>query len=401
MLSSQEKGSSRRAGALVVLGLLLSSLLAGCGTGSSPPEASVAASPAETGPDSDPVTVRDLERHLSSLRSDGLLGLSTAPYQPGGWPGTYDCSPRGALQAGQAITCEFDPTCLDPDGCIGQWPSGDQMVLVAALDDTGRYTMTYLYQGDAPLYARPDEYPAGTTSCATLAAPPPERHEASGLEHFGLAYPALLHYWSSMGHPSSMDADGNGRPCEEVYATSVVEATYASPLSPRRDPDASTTMEDVRAHAEAVISGFVSPIMLSDCGGDQPATPGATASCAVSTYPDADWQLQLIVFDDSGGYGAAADGAFWHFPTVDDYPAGSACAEFSQPPPGKPTEAEQSRAEDGSWGDETHLMYGDLLFQWYSLGQPADWDTDADGRPCEDVYPPGALHGAPTQLLYP
>ena len=75
-------------------------------------------------------------------------------------------------------------------------------------------------------------------------------------------------------------------------------------------------------------------------------------------------------------------------PRLDDYPAGSAFAELAEPPPGWTT---CSRG----------VGYGEVLYQWSTLGRPADWDTDGDGRPCEDAYPRASVYPNADSLLRP
>ena len=102
------------------------------------------------------------------------------------------------------------------------------------------------------------------------------------------------------------------------------------------------------------------------------------------------WQLYLVVLDDTGGYLIVPDTAWLApgCPGLDDYPAGSACAELAEPPPG--------------WtACSRGVSYGEVLYQWSTLGQPADWDTDGDGRPCEDAYPQASVYPNADSLLRP
>jgi len=404
----------------VVVGCWMSVLLAACGT-TSPPDAgsgpslaptTTAAvsptpspsvpvpSPTATPPQAVGATVADLERHLTG-QSHGLLAFIGAPKPGGGEPeAVITCQGSGPIQGGEAITCRWEPVlpadvevwgCENPpvERCGGgQWPD-PQTVLVAVLDDTGRYTFTLLDDRQEALHASPRDYPEGTTSCATLAAPPESRPTG-----YGLDYPALLHHWMSLGQPASMDGDGDGRPCEDSYLPEIVTAVLSSPLAPASDPDApSLTMDDVRAHAQAHVSGYLYPVTLSGAGGSQPATTGATMACEVyspSKPGMVRWQLYLIVLDDTGGYLIVPDTTWLApgCPGLDDYPTGSACAELAEPPPGWTT---CSRG----------VGYGEVLYQWSTLGQPADWDTDGDGWPCEDTYPQAGVYPNADSLLRP
>lgn len=396
---------------MVAVGYGLSALLMACGTASTPdagsttessavPTTTTDVSPAPTPSASVPVpsptaqptapvvaTVADLEQHLAG-QSHGLLAFLGAPAPGAGEPeGLISCQGSGPLQAGDAITCRWEPVlpadvevwgCENPpvDGCGGgQWPD-PHTVLVAVLDDTGRYTFTLLDDREDALFSAPSDYPEGTTSCATLRSPPAGRPT-----RYGLAYPALLHHWMSLGQPDVMDSDGDGRPCEDTFPPEIVTAVVGSALTPVRDPGApSLTMDDVRAHAQAHMTGYLNPLVLSGAGGHQPATTGAAMACQVysPSWPNnTAWQLYLVVLDGTGGYLIVPDTS-WHSggvcPGLDDYPPGSACAELAQPPPGWTT---CSRG----------VGYGEVLYQWFTLGQPTDWDTDGDGRPCEDTYP--------------
>jgi len=139
-------------------------------------------------------------------------------------------------------------------------------------------------------------------------------------------------------------------------------------------------MDDVRAHAQAHMTGYLDPLVLSGAGGDRPATTGATMACQVYSPSRPDntaWQLYLVVLDDTGGYLIVPDTS-WHSggacPGLADYAPGGGCVELTQPPPG--------------WTTCTRgVSYGEVLYQWFTLGKPADWDSDGDGRPCEDAYP--------------
>lgn len=64
-------------------------------------------------------------------------------------------------------------------------------------------------------------------------------------------------------------------------------------------------------------------------------------------------------------------------PAVGDYPAGSDCDDFAEPAEG--------------WSVPATPAYADVLSSWVSLGTPASWDSDDDGRPCEDAYPEEAF----------
>ena len=95
-----------------------------------------------------------------------------------------------------------------------------------------------------------------------------------------------------------------------------------------------------------------------------------------------------LVPDDAGGYLIIKDSGQGGCPGLADYPSGSACADLAQPPPGWTT---CSRG----------VGYGEVLYQWYTFGQPADWDTDGDGRPCEDAYPYDSSFTGEVRLLRP
>ena len=346
-------------------------------------------------------TVAELEQHLTS-QSHGLTAFIGAPAPGAGTPdATITCQGSGPIQGGDAITCRWEPVlpadvdvwgCENPPdgGCGGgQWPDPHTM-LVAVLDDSGRYTFTLLDNREEALHAAPGDYPEGTTSCATLATPP----DGGGARN-GLVYPALLHHWMSLGQPDAMDTDGDGRPCEDTYPSEIVTAVLGSPLTPVRDPDEPPlTMDDVRTHAQAHMTGYLRPLALSGAGGNQPATTGATMACQVysPSWPNTtSWLLYLVVLDDTGGYLIVHDTS-WHSggacPGLDDYPPGSACAELAQPPP------DWTTCSQG-------VQYGEVLYQWFTLGRPTDWDTDGDGRPCEDTYPHSSGWPSADSLLHP
>jgi len=94
-------------------------------------------------------------------------------------------------------------------------------------------------------------------------------------------------------------------------------------------------MDDVRAHAQAHMTGYLDPLVLSGAGGDRPATTGATMACQVysASRPDnTAWQLYLVVLDDTGGYLIVPDTS-WHSdgacPGLADYAPGGGCVELT------------------------------------------------------------------------
>lgn len=359
-------------------------VLAGCGAdgaGVSPSESPSipGVSPPLPTASASRVTVRQLEAFLEEQYGGGLDGIASAPYVPGRIRGTYSCQGGGWMRTGDAVTCLWDPVCADPAGCGGaQWPE-TQRLLVTVLDDAGRFVFTFLDEGTPAYHASPDDYPPGTDSCATLAAPPADRDT-----RFGLDYPALLHHWASLGQPTSMDPDGDGRPCEDTYPAAVISQVLASPLRAGPGPaPASLTTEDVRAHAQALLSGFFSPMRLARCSSARPAAAGSTMACDVASANVDDFsdRMYLIVLDDTGGYVVIRDPVLHGFPSLEDYPPSSACRELSQPPP----------AGSGSFATADPpigLAYGIVYYRWLALGRPSSWDEDGDGRPCEDVYGP-------------
>jgi hypothetical protein len=375
---------------LAVVALVPVAMVAGCGTRSAPdagsppyPTPAATETPGATAtteprpsPTRSPVpTAETLQAHLDSIL-DGYYGID----------GSLACAESGLIGPGSALTCQR--SYADGPG----WVPPDVTVLVAVLDDTGRYTFTIPAHGPC---AAPGDYPAGTISCRTLIDPPASSDRQ---ERRGLSYPALLHYWMSMGRPSSMDDDANGLPCETVYPADIVERASASPLVPWTGPaPRPVTLEDVRAHAEAVISGLSGgEIWLGEhrttpdgdrvhvpetrCSSDDAARAGSTLLCAVDNdvpgWAAQAFQVYISILDDAGRYALAWQCCCMECPNLSQYPPHSTCDDLSQAP----------RGEEGQYGREG-IRYGQLLYRWMTLGRPGDWDSDGDGRPCEDHWP--------------
>ena len=319
---------------------------------------------------------------------------------------TVECDGSCPTGAGTALTCRYD----HPD-----WPEGSPAwtpLLVAVLDDSGRYTFNVLDLAGG--YATPEEYPRDSTSCVALANPPTDRNShagtaegstdaaaassvatgaqtAGGSPTQGLTYPSLLYHWFTLGRPTGMDADGDGRPCEGQYPARVIDRVMGSPLSPGADrPEpGSVTLQDVRIHAEAIRNGTVYPETLNTCGSSAPALTGSTLVCRDQPdEPNQTFGVYFSVLDDTGRYALAIDDGIYES-TVTELGPTAGCVELSQPP---------GRFMAGEYGP---LSYGLLLYHWNTLGRPADWDQDRDGAPCEDHYPADAIAAVMESPLQP
>jgi hypothetical protein len=350
-------------------------------------------------------TVDSLEDHLGGIIDGTFESLRGAG--PTRRVGRLSCEGSGSIGQGTALRCDW--LSADPDGSSGP-------VFVAVLDDTGRYTFSSRLssRGLTAQIAVPSDYPVGTVSCTTLMATPP-RVERVGVDQ-GLDYTTVLHYWMSLGSPDSMDDDRDGLPCETVYPAEVVARVASSPLVPRpADPDRRVTREEVRAHAEAVLAGLGIPGPLvegsgrdwgqapvtqpAECGGQAAAVAGSTLYCE-------DWQTDygirqgsgvlISVLDDTGRYTYAMGMCCGEGPGVGDYPPGSTCRQLAQPPRDGPLEYPTGPPV---WSQG--LDYQALVFAWMLQGRPPDWDTDGDGRPCEEAFPPEAVDGVFTSTLRP
>lgn len=358
--------------------VIAGALVAACGAGSQEPREP---SPVPTSPSLEPVTVAAIEDHLNTVLRWGWGGR-----------GPVACEGPQRVVSGTPLSCREPGTDLPPS----TFPFA-----VAVLDDAGRYTVS---AGDALIAVRGD-YPPGTTDCLVLAAPPataapaslrsgPTAVDAAGPRRpeNGLPYAALLHHWMSLDQPAVMDADQDGIPCEQDYPAEVIERVLASPLSPRRTLG-SATMQDVRRHAEAVLSGTLYPLQLEDrddrpgaCGSNQPAARGESLFCYGT--PDHDMQsfdFLLVALDTSGRYSITY---YYGGAMVADYPPGSGCDDFAEPL--------------ADWTDEApQPTYADVLASWYALGQPDSWDEDGDGLPCQDGYGSAAVDRVTASELQP
>lgn len=400
----------RQALRLVVLaGCVLVAGVAGCGgTGGADQAGSPTATPPlQDSPDVSPSpspspsaavpTVEALEGHL-----DGLIA-STAVFDvvEDRWvarpAGMLSCEGSNPISGGTAVRCDWRSE--DPGASSGP-------VFVAVLDDTGRYTFSARLGGFMAQIAMPSDFPTGTLSCATLKESPP-RVERDGV-FLGLDYATVLHYWMSLGSPGAMDDDRDGLPCETVYPPDVVARVTRSPLVPGA-PAAGVpvTREQVRAHAEAVLTGLTMPgplvedeapdwgqalvIQPTTCGGQAAATTGATLYCA-------DWQSEygphqsggvlISVLDDTGRYTYAHAPCCGMGPWLGDYPPDSTCQQLTQPP-----------TDPSDWPHG--LDYPTVVFSWMLKGRPAGWDDNGDGRPCDQAYPAEAVDGVFTSTLRP
>lgn len=358
-------------------------VLGGCGLPEPPEDGSGTTAPSPTTtpsaratPPPQPVpavpTVEALTAHL-----DGVINST---YEAG----RLTCSGSGPIAQGSAVTCDWSADVAED--LDGYRSGGSGPVFVAVLDDSGRYTFSSRLAGayDA---AVPADYPAGTISCRTLQAAPQAAAGGQGSPSWGLDYATVMHYWMSLGSPGSMDDDGNGLPCETVYAADVVQRVSSSPLTITPGSGA-VTREQVRAHAEAVTSGVYDSSWLeasdsgyeryvtdNDCGGGQAVAAGDTMICANWRT---EWGMRqsggvfISVLDDTGrytfGYGPCCGGG----PTPVDYPPDATCAQVSVPPP------------DSVWN--RGLEYRLLMHTWMYRDQDPSMDGDGDGRPCEEVY---------------
>lgn len=295
----------------------------------------------------------------------------------GGWAdpawssGSVQCPGSGQAGEGATLTCYRDHP--------GQ-PEWIDTVYVVVLDDTGRYAFTSPHA-----QARPDDYPPGSADCDVLSAPPVD---VAGRED-GLDYVGTMFQWMRLGRPSSMDPDDDGRPCEANYPPEVIDQILASPLSPSRQPTSGpVAMEKVRQHASAVLTGTLYPTALVDCSGGDMAIAGATLMCRTSPHllPQQTFDVYVAVLDDAGRYWMAWTQDYPGF-RLEDWPVGAGCAELSRPAPGY----------EGLGG----LPYGSVVWRWGSLGRPGDWDTDGDGRPCEDYWPADQVDAVVDSTLQP
>ena len=78
-------------------------------------------------------------------------------------------------------------------------------------------------------------------------------------------------------------------------------------------------------------------------------------------------------------------------PDVSHYPDSSTCADLSQLPPGELV---------GS-GVSQGIPYGQLVYRWMTLGRPSSWDSDGDGRPCENDWPADEIDPVMNSALRP
>jgi hypothetical protein len=295
--------------------------------------------------------------------------------------GLLSCAGTGPIGAGSAVSCWWQALRQPAENLRSR--SGP--VLVAVLDDDGRYVFSSRI-ANAFDAAAPADYPAGTTSCATLKAPPGTGSGGDPAPAYGLDYASLLHYWMAMGSPASMDDDGDGLPCETVYPAETVARVSSSPLSlsPQGAP---ITREQLRAHAEAVLRGATDAVMLQQpdarwsvrggpCGGDSIVHAGDTLAC---TDHETEWGMRqsggvtVVVLSDDGQYGLAHGSCCGSGPAVTDYPADATCEQLAAPPPGI-----------DQWTDG--LAYPQVVALWMQRGMGPTMDTNGNGIPCEQAY---------------
>jgi len=374
----------------LLVGCVLIAGVAGCGgdgteqaspTQTPPPQSTTVSPSPSPSPSVTVPTVEGLEEHLGGLiASTTDLGDWSVARRP---PGELSCDGSGPLEGGMAARCDWRSQ--DSEASSGP-------VFVAVLDDTGRYAFSSRLGGFMSRIVVPADFPAGTNSCAALkqGGDAVARGDAS----YGMDYATVMHYWMSQGSPDSMDDDRNGLPCETVYPAEVVARVADSPLvvggAAAGGP---VTREQVRAHAEAVVSGLHSPGPLFDdgtpdswgawptqttrCGGDAAAPAGSTLYCAAWKFdygPGRQHGGYLIsVLDDTGRYTLAQGPCCGAGPSLGEYPTGSTCQQLARPP----TASTWTRGLD----------YRTVVFAWMLQGRPTGWDADGDGRPCEQAYP--------------
>ena len=232
----------------------------------------------------------------------------------------------------------------------------------------------------------PSDVPPGTISCATLKE---NLAVARDGRWYGMDYATVLHYWMSQGSPASMDDDRNGLPCETVYPAEVVARVAGSPLVVGgRTGGGPSTREQVRAHAEAVISGVHSPGPLFEdgtpdswaawptqttrCGGDAAASAGSTLYCAAWKFDYLEGVRQhggylISVLDDTGRYAVVEGHCCGSGPSFSLYPTTSTCRQLTRLPAG----------DYASTGWPDGLGYRTVVFAWMLQGSTARWDADA------------------------
>lgn len=158
----------------------------------------------------------------------------------------------------------------------------------------------------------------------------------------GFDYAELVEYWERDGHSSTMDPDGNGRPCETTYGARAVEAHWGPP-EPEDLPAGLRCLdlkEDGYSYTEAVryweATGTPSSM---DGDGDARPCEDVFSDTEIETY--------------------------WAGQPVEDLPSGLRCLDIK----------------------DNGFDYADSVQYWQAKGQPASMDSDEDGRPCEGVYP--------------
>lgn len=350
----------------------------GTGTtpGAEPPSSSSpspSGSPSETKPGATPTestepvvvspTVAELRKHLAGI-------LRSTPYGSNeNRKGTLTCDGSGRATEGTALRCEWKGVFSGSGGAPNSYV--DQ-IYVAVLDDTGRYTFQ-MHGVD------PASYPKGTIDCRTLMQSPPGSYP----EGNGLGYSKLLYYWMDSGSPSSMDDDGNGLPCETVYPANEVARVAGSPVVPGNTPGVGHTIEDVRAHLEAVLTGPTALILSEARNPDGTKTDTGSAAVTGTTFTArqelVQGGVQVTVLDDDARYSYSYPRCCGWGPNVSDYPDDATCKQLSQPP----TRAEE-RITEG-------LPYPFVVYYWMTHGSPDRLDKDGNGKPCEAQYSGAAV----------
>ncbi len=346
---------------LVCAVLAVMALIASCGgspnEAPSPPTATTTEQPSEPTPD-----------RLAATLTRIFVGQ-----------GAVTCPGSAPLRGGDAPVCTWLGVGAEP-----------LPVYVSVLDDAGRF----VFRGER-YGATPADYPAGIISCRTLSEPPTEDgYSDRSPGGAGLDYAMLLHYWMAAGSPAVMDDDRDGVPCETVYPAKIVERVISSPLrvdSQAQDP---TALDEVRAYAEAALTGAYGTGELRcetrpGVSLDDLVVAGSVASCgffADGSPPNygvsEPTRVVLTVLDAAGRFLMASGGeCCGGAPSPLDYPDTGTCASFLTTPP--------------DWGPQPAarhaLDFGQVLFWWHWHDHPAVYDSDGDGLPCEDVYPPGVV----------
>ena len=226
----------------------------------------------------------------------------------------------------------------------------------------------------------------------------PQKDADSG----GLSYAEVVAYWYDQGKPATMDPDGDGRPCAEVFDPAEISevldqgiaiqgqtGTFTPSVGPVTTFDIRT---DILRRGLPVQEGRTATQV--DCSLAGPVGVGSVISCAPRLNREPDPSLVVVV---------GSDGGYLQGPTAEEertkpsastpwlYRAGLECADLRAPVT-EATAADLGRPLKEALKDfpafrDLGLDYFGAVAYFHLHGHSAMLDPQGSGWPCQGEYP--------------